>query len=209
MKVRFSSKGNIATNAFRLTPEEIEEQVLSDLTKYRKAFLEKHGIHAPTPLDVESLVKELWGVEVGYEEIPQTAGEETLGYYIPSTKTIVVDPEVCNNAKRLSFTVAHEAGHLSLHSFMFSGKTEIKGKVPFHVSIERQADTYAAHLLAPKFELFDFLREQKKMTGDTIALPIDINELLPALQSSFGLSRHAMEIHFQRLGIPMTNTRHI
>lgn len=214
MKLRVSSKGTVAMGAFKLTGAEIELQVATDLTAYRKVFRERYGAAPATPLDVESFVKERWGVEVMYEDIPQTADEEILGYFAPEVRAIVVDPRVCNHPRRVSFTVAHEAGHLSLHAFLFAAgkgvgaKRTTRGKLKTSPSIEWQAHTYAAHLLAPKHELVAFLEEQGLATGNSISKPVDIEQHLAPLQKQFGLSRHAMEIHFRRLGIPMINTRY-
>lgn len=214
MKLRINSKGTVAMGAFKLTGAEIELQVLTDLTTYRKVFRERYGAAPAALLDVESLVKELWGVEVIYEDIPQPADEEILGYFAPEVRSIVVDPRICNHPRRVSFTVAHEAGHLSLHAFMFgpqkdAGATRTtRRKLKTSPSIEWQANIYASHLLAPKHELLAFLQGQELAVGNAISKAIDMEQVLAPLQEQFGLSRQAMEIHFRRLGIPMANARY-
>lgn len=208
--MRISSKGKVAVGAFKLTTADIELQVMNDLTKYRSLYRERYGETAPAQLDVENLVKELWDVAVEYEDIPQEEGEEVLGFFAPEIRTIVVDPRACNHPRRLSFTVAHEAGHLSLHSFLFpqgaAGSVRTtQRKLVSTPSIEWQANVYAAHLLAPKHEVFDLLRELGLITMGTVSQPIDVETVLAPFQDRFGLSRQAMEVHFKKLGVPMKN----
>jgi Zn-dependent peptidase ImmA (M78 family) len=211
MKMRLSSKGRVAIGGLKLTTQEIESQVMTDLTKYRSLFQERYGKAAPAQLDVENLVKELWGVDVTYEDIPQNADEETLGYFAPEVKTIVIDPQVCNNPRRVSFTVAHEAGHLSLHSFLFasnataSTQRTTKHKIVTNPSIEWQATIYAAHLLAPKHEVVELLQGLGLAAGNIVPQAIDVEKVLVPFQERFGLSRQAMEVHFHKLGIPTLN----
>ncbi len=214
MKLRLNQKGGVSLKAFKLTSAEIELQVATDLTKYRKVFRERYGVAPAVPLDVESLVKELWNVEVLYEDIPQPADAEILGFTAPETGSIVVDSRVCNNPRRVSFTVAHEAGHLSLHAFMYAPhknratKRTTSGKLDGTPSMEWQANTYASFLLAPKPELLALLQEQGLATGNTISEPIDMEQIVSPFQARFGLSRQAMEVHFRRLGIAVSNARY-
>src|SRR5215470_10703140 len=84
MKLRVSSVGKIAVGAFKLTGQEIETQAMTDLTSYRVAFQQRYGSQPPVPLDVDSLVKELWEVDVVYEDIPQQPDEE--GNYSPRVR---------------------------------------------------------------------------------------------------------------------------
>lgn len=214
MKLRLSSAGKVAVGAFKLTGQEIEAQVMTDLTSYRIAFQQRYGVQPSVPLDVESLVKELWGVEVLYEDIPQLPDEEVLGYFAPEIRSIVVDPQACNNPRRLSFTVAHEAGHLSLHAFMFPATGDKRAsrttrqKIKTNPSIEWQANIYAAQLLAPKREVVAFLAELGLATPTTVSRAIDIEQIIVPFQARFGLSRQAAELHFRRLGIPMLNAKY-
>lgn len=199
---------------FKLTGAEIESQVMTDLTAYRITYQERYGRQPSAPLDVENLVKEMWGVEVVYENIPQAQDEEILGYFAPEIRSIVIDSQTCNHPRRLSFTVAHEAGHLSLHAFMFhtngskSATRTTRKKLQTNPSLEWQANTYAAHLLAPKREVVAFLAELGLATPTAVTRAIDVEQIMPAFQERFGLSRQATEVHFRRLGIPMLNARY-
>lgn len=214
MRFRVSSRGKIAVGGFKLTGNEIDLEVSTDLTKYRTIYRERYGREPAVPLDVENFVKERWDVEVLYEDILQPADEEILGYFAPEVRTIVVDPRICNHPRRLSFTVAHEAGHLSLHAFMFptngdkSAARITRQKIKTNHSIEWQANIYAAHLLAPKFEVMDLLEELGLATRNVIPRAIDIEQVINPFQERFGLSRQAMELYFRRLGVPVLNARY-
>src|SRR3989344_8636939 len=120
MKVRVAKNWNPMADTYQLTKEEIESQVLGDTAKYRKIYSEKYGKNPPSLLDVDNYVQELWGFSVSFETIPQDSeDEDTLGFLRPHTQQVVVD-ENGTNQKRISFTIAHEAGHLSLHAPLFT-----------------------------------------------------------------------------------------
>lgn len=207
MKIAFAASGGVSIRDFKLSSADIESQAVEDLSRYREVFKDRHGAIPSADLDVESMAEALWGLRVDYESIPQTPEYETLGYLVPNER-IVVDPQLCGHRRRISFTVAHEAGHQSLHSFMYS-RFKKSGAVPLVPnSIEWQADTYAASLLAPREQLLDYLREERLMSGNVIQRPIDIETIAPALQLRFGLSRQAMEIRLRRLKVPLTNARY-
>jgi Zn-dependent peptidase ImmA (M78 family) len=213
MKLRIGKNG-ISVGTFRLTSTDIEQQMISDLLRYRGLFLSRYGSAAATPLDVESFIKELWGIEVDYDEFQQNDDEDLLGLFEPEKQRIVIDPKACNNKGRISFTVAHEAGHLSLHSFLFvfnNGKVSgwQNKQSPVGKNLERQADLYAASLLAPKQEIYDFLKEKGLSDGSFLASPIDLAVYAPAFQDRFGLSRQALEIRLSRLNLSMTNRKYL
>lgn len=213
MKIRMTGKGNIAIKGFQLTSQEIEAQALTDLCRYRKIFFEKYGKQTASTLDVENFVKELWGVDISYDSLPQEEDEEFLGNFIPESNSIVIDAETCKNPGRISFTIAHEAGHLSLHAFLFSYKNGLVSgwknkKQVLTKIIERQADQYAGSLLAPGREVFDFLKEKGLDSFGSIISPVDMSLHGQDFQNRFGLSRMALEIRLRQLSIPMTNKKY-
>lgn len=205
--VRFSSKGKISPTSFRLSNDDIERQVIEDLSKYRRLYSERYQKEAPTPLDVENYVKELWDVEVIYDVITQTVDSEVLGYLDLSKKHIVVDARACNHARRISFTVAHEAGHLALHSFMYLNVSKASSKKPAP-HIEYQADTYASLLLAPTHIVLQILEEQGLVKDNRVLGAVDVEQILSVFQDRVGLSRHALEIRLRKMGITLTNARY-
>lgn len=204
--IRFATKGALSLTGFRLSLEDIERQVMVDLAKYQQLYHKKYGKNPEMPLDTENYVKELWDTNVSYENIEQPLGEEVLGFYDSIENKIIADPQVCNNPRRLSFTIAHEAGHISLHSFMYVGGRRSEAQTPVH--IERQADSYAAFLLAPTPVILELLRHEGLAIGNRISGPVDVGKCADVFQEKIGLSRQALEIRLRKMGVALLNARY-
>ena len=218
MKIRVAKNWNPLADSYQLTKQEIESQVLSDLAKYRRQYSEKYGKPAPTPIDVDNYVQELWGFTVAFEKVEADSEEkETLGFLRPETQTVVVNEE-CTNQRRISFTVAHEAGHLSLHGPLFaikngviSGWTNIplhkntKKSDVAHIRREWQANVYAGALLASQIEVEELLRELGLIKDQTL-IPFNLDQYFPKFEERFGLSRQALEIRLGHLKILVTRS---
>ena len=220
MKIRVAKNWNPLSDTYQLTKEEIESQVLGDLAKYRKVYSEKYGKSSPVPLDVDNYVQELWGFSVSFEAISQDSEiEDTLGFLRPETRQVVVG-DGCVNQRRISFTVAHEAGHLSLHGPLFSMKDGLingwkhsdpsknkKKADTAHVRREWQANVYAGALLASRIEVETLLRKLGLIKDQTL-IPFDLADHFPKFEEQFGLSRQALQIRLTHLGIPFRNTQY-
>jgi len=219
MKVRITKNWNPLVDTYQLTRQDIESQVLGDLTKYNQRYRDKYQKKPPSPIDVDSYVQELWGFSVSFESILQDSGdEETLGFLRPQTRQVVVD-ENCINQRRISFTIAHEAGHLSLHASIFTtegglingwkdpiySKNKKKTDVA-HIRREWQANVYAGALLASKAEIEALLRELGLLRDQTL-VPFNLNDHFQKFSERFGLSRQALEIRLLNLNIPIKNTQ--
>ncbi len=219
MKMRITKNWNPLADSYQLTKQEIESQVLSDLAKYRNKYSEKYGKAIPSPIDVDNYVKELWGFNVVFEKIETNSEDkDTLGFLRPEKQEIVVN-ESCDNQRRISFTIAHEAGHLSLHGPLFIIKDNIITgwkSLPIHKSTKKsdisetrrewQANVYAGSMLASKFEVEEFLRELGLIKDQTL-IPFSLNEFFPKFEERFGLSRQALEIRLIHLGIPIVKSK--
>lgn len=219
MKLRVAKTWNPLADGYQLTKQEIESQVLSDLSKYRQRYQERYGKPAPTPLDVDNFVQELWGFSVSFETIPQGESEETLGFLRPETKQIVIE-ENCDNQKRISFTIGHEAGHLSLHGPLFKKEGDIivgwssipksrnKKKLDTaHHRREWQANVYAGALLAPEMDVRELL-QSLGLVNDSILSPFNLDQHFESFEQKFGLSRQALEIRLGHLGITFQGARY-
>lgn len=219
MKVRVPTKWNPLADGFQLTKQEIESQVLSDLSVYRQKYTERYNKSIPTPLDVDNFVSELWGFSIIFESIPQNDDKEILGFIRPEMQQIVVD-ENCINPKRISFTIAHEAGHLSLHGPLFKKEEGIiigwsdipdsKNKKKLEVAEIRrewQANVYAGSLLAPETDIKLFL-EELGLVKDSVLSKFNLDQYFPNFESKFGLSRQALEIRLGHLGIAFEGAKY-
>jgi len=213
MKMRITKNWNPLSDSYQLTKQEIESQVLSDLAKYRNKYSEKYGKAVKTPIDVDNYVKELWGFNVVFEKVESDSEDkETLGFLRPEKQEVVVNEE-CENQRRISFTIAHEAGHLSLHGPLFTKKDDIisgwkssplhkntKKSDTAHIRREWQANVYAGALLASRIEIEELLIELG-LIKNQILTPFNLDEFFPKFQERFGISRQALEIRLEHLNI--------
>ena len=222
MRINLHPNWNSINDAYELTREEIETQADNDLIKYKRAFAKKYGQLASVVLDVDNFVKEMWDIEVVFESLEQTPGEQTLGFFDPETKKIYIEETICENFARVNFTIAHEAGHISLHTSMLHLESgiikgwDVQPKVRpkdkkseiIHRRKEWQANKYAAALLAPKIELIGVLKELGLVSAGALMQPVDLGLHGKAFDQRFGLSRQALEIRFGELSIPIKNSKY-
>jgi Zn-dependent peptidase ImmA (M78 family) len=220
MKMRVAKNWNPLTDTYKLTKEEIGSQVLSDLAKYRRIYSEKYNKGIAVPLDIDNYVQELWGFNISFEIIPQDSeSEDILGYLRPETRQIVID-EGCTNQRRISFTVAHEAGHLSLHGPLFTSKDGLingwkhssqskndKQIAVAHLRREWQANVYAGALLAPQNDVHSLLSELG-LIREMVLASFSLDDHFSKFEQRFGLSRQALEIRLNHLGVPFRDARY-
>lgn len=168
-----------------------------------------------TPLDIDNYVQELWDFGVVFEKVESDSEEqETLGFLRPEKQQVVVN-EDCTNQRRISFTIAHEAGHLSLHGPLFIIKDGVisgwkiaplhkntKKSDAAHIRREWQANVYAGSLLASRVEIEELLYELG-LIKDGILTPFNLDEYFSKFEERFGLSRQALEIRLGHLNIPI------
>lgn len=115
-----------------------------------EALISEFGITSPTELDVEAIAWEA-GMEVRYE--PLNGCEATL-VGVKSQAIATIRPS--GNRGRERFSIAHELGHWNLHR----GKSfrcrvdDLSENMTSDTALEREADSFAAHLLMPR-SLFD------------------------------------------------------
>lgn len=220
MKVRIPKKWDPLADSFILTKAEIEQQVASDLARFHTEYSAKYDGAPPNPFDVEMFISVLWGFNIVYEEIEQGDNEESLGTLRPETQEVVVDSR-CTHHGRLSFTIAHEAGHLSLHGPLFrrEGSKTIGWATPpekrnkkrdeaSYLRREWQANVYAGALLAPRTEVVHLLREIGAISFLTVT-SFSLDEHFVKFENRFGLSRQALEIRLDHLGLPFTGRRYV
>lgn len=188
-----------------LSADMIERQASLDLLNYVK--ISKKPIKYPIYPD--EIVQVLWGVEMEYpEHIEDAGGEEVLARFLPDKKLIQVNssPALRGTEGRLSFTIAHEAGHVSLHNFLAAierEKIELCRSSDAGTIIEWQADKYAAALLMPQEAVWQAILELECINEDKV---IDLRIHAKNLMAYFKVSRAALENRLFGMGIAITNT---
>jgi hypothetical protein len=181
MRVKLPKNFNPMQEVFQLTLAEIEAQVMEDLIRYKKVYFSKYKKTAPAVLDVDNFVQELWGISIEFGVIAQPEdGRLILGRLEPENQRIIVDDKARSLPQSISFTIAHEAGHLSLHASMFR--------------IENG--------------LVNTLKQLGLVENRALKKPVDLALHADFFTGRFGLSRQALEIRFAELSIPVINAKY-
>ncbi len=153
-----------------LSNKEIESRCIDLIDKFSKSN-DMDYYNVPVLEMLEHL-----GYDIDFRSDGIYADSNILGGLIKRTKTIEVNAILENQPGRLHFTIAHEIGHIILHSEMndTSLNRKIKGcndenqqekKNP----IEVQADKFAAHLLMPTSSV-------KKLFFKSHRRPVDVSK---------------------------------
>lgn len=179
------------TGAPFLTEEMIEAQALADIV----SFVRKTERALTFPIYPDEVLKALWNIEVEYPELVTDAkGKSVLAYFLPTERVVRISTAIRGNEGRVSFTTAHETGHVSLHDFLVSSGACVGGAT----IVEWQADQYASALLMPR----DSLNEE--LTDRACGNPVDLEIHGEHLCKKFGVSRQALEIRLAKIGVSMT-----
>ncbi len=214
MKIKLHKNWMPIVDTYTLTRDEIEFQVMQDIKKYRGMYQKKFGKSPGLKLDVDNFVEIMWGFQIVFQEIsPENAGEEIWGCLDPKNKTIYVNPNC--SPERVNFTVAHEAGHLSLHLSIMrleNGQVVDWRDKPLppqsnkalldkrEKRLEWQAYKYASALLVPKFNLIDYLSEIGLVENGGLKNNFNFESVYPGIKERFGISKKAFGIRLEDLG---------
>lgn len=219
MKFRNSKHWNPINDSIALTKKEIESQAESDFLRYNKSYHTRYQKSVSWPLDIDAVISELWGYGIVYEALPQSSeAEEVLGLLDMTSRKVIIDRGRCGSEAVVSLTLAHEAGHLSLHAPMVSSNASL-GCVSFsgrnteraaksHVRREWQAYKYAGAILAPRYEVVRFLEKENLFENNVFKTPLDMTVHAASLQGLFGMSRHALEVRLCDLDVPLSNRKY-
>ena len=183
-----------------LSDEMIESQAMVNILEFNKRV----GNNFSFPIYPEEILKKLWDIETEYVDVlPELEGVPILASYSPKNKKILVNSTENKNSGRLSFTLAHELGHVSLHSFAVKNQNCSNYDLGINSEkIERQADKYAAALLMPKEEVFSLLES----LGCTMLSPtIDMHIHADNIKMHFGVSNEVLEYRLGNLGFEVLN----
>lgn len=115
-----------------------------------EALVSEFGISSPAELDVEAIAFDA-GMDVRYEQLD---GCEVTLVGLGNQAIATIRPSGIRGRER--FSIAHELGHWILHrgqSFRCRADDQSEN-LSSSYELEKQADSYAAHLLMPRY-LFD------------------------------------------------------
>lgn len=115
-----------------------------------EALISEFGISLPSELDVEAIACDA-GMDVRYELLD---GCEATLVGVKNQAIATIRPS--GNRGRERFSVAHELGHWNLHrGKSFRCRVDDQSEnLASDATLEKEADSYAAHLLMPRY-LFD------------------------------------------------------
>ena len=186
-----------------MTNSMIEAQTIQDLCAYQKAT----GKSLSYPIYADEVIQTVWGVEVEYVDgLQDKDGNTILACFSPHERKVHVNMSEKGTEGRMSFTLAHEAGHVSIHDFLSRTiNIDVLCRGSFTegeeaITIERQADKYAAYLLMPATAVNEKIEELGYKAGATI----DLMALGKTLKDYFGVSSQALEKRLTDLGINTT-----
>jgi len=164
--------------------------ILKYIEEQANRVLSEHGFNK-LPIDVKKLSKKL-GVNTESDDL----ATDIAGIFVIKSDTPFIRYNKSDNSQRQRFTIAHELGHLLLHSKttpLFIDKTQ---KIMYRnvesstgeLHMEREANAFAAAILMPENLVKEELNEIKK--GDIIS----------QLARKFNVSPQAMSFRLSNLG---------
>jgi IrrE N-terminal-like domain len=151
--------------------------------------------------DAETLLDTL-GLGLLWEGIDEKPGERVLGALRPAARVVVLNenrlPELEESPGLRRFTVAHEVGHWMLHAtderagtipLDSAGRTWCRDGSP--EQRERQAEMFAASLLAP----------EDRLRGRLVGIILHGWPAIYRLAEAFGVTPTAMVIRLEEIGL--------
>jgi Zn-dependent peptidase ImmA (M78 family) len=198
-------KPNELENIF-LTDEMVEHQAMLDLERYAALT----GKEITFPIYPEEIIEKLWSVSIeNRESITDDRGAPAFAYFSPKERSVFVNLSAAAESEgRSSFTIAHEAGHISLHDFASNaddsvcfGYSNTSGENRERIK-EHQAERYASDLLMPRDTLYPRVQEILSRTKTT---SLDLSQHGRELCKYFNVSLQALEIRLDQLGIATRN----
>jgi Zn-dependent peptidase ImmA (M78 family) len=167
--------------------------------KKARELLQNQGIPGP-PVPVETIARKM-GVKLAFE--PFKGKDDISGILYRKGEQSIIGINSAHPQTRQRFSIAHEIGHLILHTKKLFVDRVVR--IDFRDSTsslaidneEISANVFAAELLMPR----DFIeREIKRLSAKRKSLPSK-ERLIKELASIFNVSPQAMEYRLNNLGI--------
>ncbi|WP_322053054.1 ImmA/IrrE family metallo-endopeptidase [Paraburkholderia bannensis] len=124
-----------------------------------EALVSELGISSPSELDVEAIAYDA-GMDVRYEQLD---GCEATLVGVKNQAIATIRPS--GNRGRERFSLAHELGHWNMHrGRSFRCRVDDQStNLASDASLEKEADSYAAHLLMPRYLFNPAIRSGAKI----------------------------------------------
>jgi len=182
------------------TDDAIAIHVQNNLKEYQA----KTGKTLEFPIYPDEIAETLFDISFEYpRHVFDPLGIEVLASFDPNKKIIRINDSLKGSKGRVSFTIAHELAHASMHSFMIPIYCNTQVDKRSLRIIEKQADKYASILLMPKNLMITTIQS---FVGR--GLPIDLDLISPKLIPILQVSRQALEIRLGNLGYQLLNSRY-
>lgn len=170
----------------------------SQIEEYANALREKsiaNGVDDIPCVELQDVVD--FGLD-GYQLcLEQEIDPPTEAYTCFSTNRIVVSLRAEANTARKRFTIAHEIGHILLHS-AYMRSLALEGQIPLFempssvvlqdARLEFQANHFASVFLLPQLKIIEFYNKSGESVLDAARLA-----------GHFGVSRRSAEIRLEQL----------
>jgi Zn-dependent peptidase ImmA (M78 family) len=162
-------------------------------------ILENHGVAGP-PVPVDSIAKK-FGAKLSFE--PFEGHDDISGILYRDAEHVVIGINSAHANNRQRFSIAHEIGHLILHSKpLFVDKVvgidfrDAKSSLAIDRE-EIQANAFAAELLMPK----EFIKNEIRRLFSRKRKIFSKEDLISELADIFRVSSQAMEYRLNNLGL--------
>lgn len=153
-------------------------------------LLVRAGVRVP-PVNVEHLATEVLGIDLREESFDGDM-DGVLIREPGQTPIVGINESLSDNRKR--FTIAHELGHLMLHSSAYHVDTKIHMRNSVsstaESALEIEANQFAANLLMPDWMLTESLQAQETQ---------DVEDMADTLAPVYGVSLQSMTLRLAKL----------
>ena len=172
--------------------------------------------HLPLPIPVDLWIERPLGIQLEFADLSRfdTKTSHALGSADVTARIIQIDQRIAEQPNRFRFTVAHELGHIALHSNIEQHETLAYEHSNRKQRYERQADRFAASFLMP-VSAFRQECERTLQLGDGSALQVlsavargeaeptrwFLADAIPILARRFGVARSAALNRFRDLRV--------
>jgi Zn-dependent peptidase ImmA (M78 family) len=146
-------------------------------------ILDSFSIVSP-PVNPVEIARKL-GIKVLFANFGGDASKEVSGFYDFEENTIYVNKE--EYPLRQTFTIAHEIGHKQLHAeWVKSSDYKVLLRSDTNKdSIEKEADSFAANLLVPRFMLDKYY--ERSVTELSILFAVSVPVIKNRLSFEYGI----------------------